>query len=220
MQHKKYKKRFAGLLSVVLAAVTVMSLVPLTASARKGGNTVLLEDYYGLCDGNAVKVPGLTYRCSGHGDKMVAYYVEEENDYMRTIPGIIEQVGNKIRYIKDYYCPSCYNQFKSGKAQVLHSNSNKSKEQLGIAGGTLDDYFQYLGEHDLAFLADCGFYYGAKDDFEHIPKTNGNGTGGNTNAAPGVTITDEIILEGGLHSNKALPEPVAKQPDQNDPIGN
>lgn len=221
MQHKKYKKRLALLLSVVFAAVTVMSLIPpLTASARKSGSTVLLEDYYGLCDGNTAKVPGLTYRCSGHGDKMVAYYVEEENDYMRTIPGIIEQVGNKIRYIKDYYCPSCYAQFKSGKAKEGNLNANKDREQLGITGGTLDDYFQYLGEHDLAFLSECGIYYGAKDDFEHIPKTNGNGTGGNTYAPSGPTITDEIILEGGLNSNKALPEPYAKQPDQNDAIGN
>ncbi len=220
MRYRKHTKRTARLLSVVIAVITIISLMPIATSARESGNTVLLEDYYGLCDGNAVKVPGLTYRCSGHGDKMVPYYVEEENDYIRTIPGIIEQVGNKIRYIKDYYCPSCYNQFKSGTAQVLHGNSNKSKEELGIDGGTLDDYFQYLGEHDLAFLADCGFYYGAKDDFEHIPKTNGNGTGGNSYAPAGPTITDEIILSGGLHSNKALPEPYAKQPDSDDPIGN
>lgn len=220
MQRKNHKKRLAGVLSFAVTVTTVMSLVPVTASARESGNVVLLEDYYGLCDGNAAKVPGLDYRCSGHGDKMVPYYVEEENDYMRTIPGIIERVGNKIRYIKDYYCPSCYNQFKGGTAKEGNSNANKDKDQLGITGGTLDDYFQYLGEHDLAFLADCGFYYGAKDDFEHIPRTNGNSTGGNTYAPPGPTITDEVILEGGLHSNKALPEPVAKQPDSNDPIGN
>lgn len=97
MQHKKYKKRFASLLSVVLAAVTVMSLVPFTASARESGHTVLTEDYYGLTDGNAAKVPGLTYRCSGHGDKMIEYYAEVEDDGRYTVPGIIEKVGNKLR---------------------------------------------------------------------------------------------------------------------------
>lgn len=31
-----------------------------------------------------------------------------------------------------------------------------------------EDYFQYLSEHDGAFLADCGFYYPPKDDFENM----------------------------------------------------
>mgnify|MGYP004531976481 CR=1 FL=1 len=218
----KHKKRLAVFLSVVFTAVTVKSLLPLTASARESGNTVLLEDYYGLCDGNAAKVPGLNYRCSGHGDKMVAYYVEEENDYMRTIPGIIEKVGNKIRYIKAYYCPSCYSQFKSGTPQLGHENSNKTADELGTSGGTLDDYFQFLSEHATAFLADCGFYYPPKDDFEHMPKTNSNGNGGNTVAPPEIGVMEGLNGEDWyfLNSGKALPEPVAKQPDQNDSIGN
>lgn len=222
MQHKKFKKRFAGLLSVIIAAVTVMSLVPLTASARETGHTVLTEDYYGLTDGNAAKVPGLTYNCSGHGNKMVPYYVEEENDYMRTIPGIIEKVGNKIRYIKAYYCPSCYSQFKSGTPQLGHENSNKTADELGISGGTLDDYFQFLSEHATALLIDCGFYYPPKDDFEHIPKTNSSSNGGNTVAPPEIGVIEGPDGEDWrfLNSGKALPEPIAKQPDQNDPIGN
>ena len=210
----------ARLLTAVFAAVTVMSLLPMTASARENGHTVLDEDYYGLTDGNAAQVPGLIYRCSGHGDIMKPYYVEEENDYLRTIPGIIERVGNKIRYIKGYYCPGCFHQFSSGSAQGGHENSNKSKDELGIDGTALADYFQYISEHDNAFLADCGFYYSPKDDFEHMPSTGGSGTGGNTYAPPGPEVTDEAILAGLLNSNKALPEPLAKQPDTNDPIGN
>ena len=100
---KGYLRKFlaaAGCAAVI--AGTAAAALPFSVSARESGSTVLLEDYYGLTDGNATQVPGLNYRCSGHGDKMVPYYVEEENDYMRTIPGIIEKVGNKIRYIKAY----------------------------------------------------------------------------------------------------------------------
>ena len=80
MQSKKHKKRLARALAAAITAVTVLALVPVTALARPSGNTVLLEDYYGLCDGNAAQVPGLRYTCSGHGDKMIEYYVEVEDD--------------------------------------------------------------------------------------------------------------------------------------------
>ena len=220
MKHKNHKKHRARLLTAVFAAVMLLSLLPITVSARETGHTVLDEDYYGLSDSNAAKVPGLIYHCSGHGDKMEPYYVEEENDYLRTIPGIIERVGNKIRYIKGYYCPGCFHQFSSGSAQEGHENSNKSKDELGIDGTALADYFQYLSEHDNAFLADCGFYYSTKDDFEHMPDTGGSSDGGNTYAPPWPDLTDEMILAGEFHSNKALPLPENKAPDVGDPIGN
>ena len=222
MKHKNHKKYRARLLTAVFAAVMIMSLLPMTASARETGRTVLDEDYYGLSDSNAAKVPGLTYHCSGHGDKMEPYYVEEENDYLRTVPGIIERAGNKIRYIKGYYCPGCFHQFSSGSAQEGgdHENANKSKDELGIDGTTMADYFQYLSEHDNAFLADCGFYYSTKDDFEHMPDTGGSSDGGNTYAPPWPDLTDEMILAGEFHSNKALPLPENKAPDVGDPIGN
>ena len=222
MKRKNHKKRMARLLTAVFAAVMIMSLLPMTASARETGRTVLDEDYYGLSDSNAAKVPGLIYHCSGHGDKMEPYYVEEENDYLRTIPGIIERVGNKIRYIKGYYCPGCFHQFSSGSAQEGgdRENANKSKDELGIDGTTMADYFQYLSEHDNAFLADCGFYYSTKDDFEHMPDTGGSSDGGNTYAPPWPDLTDEMILAGEFHSNKALPLPENKAPDVGDPIGN
>ena len=208
-------------MAVVFAAITVLSLMSVTVSARKSGNTVLLEDYYHSDDPDTAKVPGLVYRCAWHGSKMVEYYVEEENGIMREVPGAVERVGNKLCYVKGYYCPDCYGQFASGKAVPGRSiNSNKSKEELGIDGVALSDYFRYIGEHDLAFLSDCGFYYGTKDDMEHIPDAVGDGTGGNTYAPPGPTVTDETILAGLLDSGKALPDPIAKQPDQNDPIGN
>ena len=222
MKHKNHKKRMARLLTAVFAAVTVMSLLPMTASARENGHTVLDEDYYGLTDGNAAQVPGLIYRCSGHGDVMKPYYVEEENDYLRTIPGIIERVGNKIRYIKGYYCPGCFHQFSSGSAQEGHENANKSKDELGIDGTTMADYFQYISEHDNAFLADCGFYYPTKDDFEHMPSTGGISNGGNTVAPPEIGVMPGPNGEEWhfLNSGKALPAPLTRQPDTNDPIGN
>lgn len=220
MKHKNHKKHRARLLTAVFAAVMLLSLLPIAVSARENGHTVLDEDYYGLSDSNAAQVPGLIYRCSGHGDIMKPYYVEEENDYLRTIPGIIERVGNKIRYIKGYYCPGCFHQFSSGSAQGGHENSNKSKDELGIDGTALADYFQYLSEHDNAFLADCGFYYSPKDDFEHMPDTGGSSDGGNTYAPPWPDLTDEMILAGEFHSNKALPLPENKAPDVGDPIGN
>ena len=58
MQHKNRKKRIALLLSAVFAAVTLLSLTPLTTSARETGHTVLTEDYYGLTDGNAARCRG------------------------------------------------------------------------------------------------------------------------------------------------------------------
>ena len=222
MKHKNHKKHRARLLTAVFAAVMLLSLLPITVSARETGHTVLDEDYYGLSDSNAAKVPGLIYHCSGHGDKMKPYYVEEENDYLRTVPGIIERIGNKIRYIKGYYCPGCFHQFSSGSAQEGgdRENANKSKDELGIDGTTMADYFQYLSEHDNAFLADCGFYYSTKDDFEHMPDTGGSSDGGNTYAPPWPDLTDEMILAGEFHSNKALPLPENKAPDVGDPIGN
>ena len=222
MKHKNHKKHRARLLTAVFAAVMLLSLLPITVSARETGHTVLDEDYYGLSDSNAAKVPGLIYHCSGHGDKMKPYYVEEENDYLRTVPGIIERIRNKIRYIKGYYCPGCFHQFSSGSAQEGgdRENANKSKDELGIDGTTMADYFQYLSEHDNAFLADCGFYYSTKDDFEHMPDTGGSSDGGNTYAPPWPDLTDEMILAGEFHSNKALPLPENKAPDVGDPIGN
>lgn len=222
MKHKNHKKHRARLLTAVFAAVMVMSLMPITVSARENGHTVLDEDYYGLTDSNAVKVPGLIYRCSGHGDIMKPYYVEEENDYLRTIPGIIERVGNKIRYIKGYYCPGCFHQFSSGSAQGGHENANKSKDELGIDGTTMADYFQYISEHDNAFLADCGFYYPTKDDFEHMPSTGGISNGGNTVAPPeiGVMLGPNGEEWHFINSGKALPAPLTRQPDTDDPIGN
>ena len=223
MQHKKHKKIWIRLTMAACAAVMVMSLMPMTASARENGLTVLDEDYYGLSDSNAAKVPGLIYHCSGHGDKMKPYYVEEENDYLRTVPGIIERVGNKIRYIKGYYCPGCYAQFKSGLPQEGSDHAslkNWSKDDLGIDGTTLADYFQYISEHDGASLADCGFYYPPKDDFENMPDTGGSSDGGNTYAPPWPDLTDEMILALEFHSNKALPLPENKAPDVGDPIGN
>lgn len=60
MKHKNHKKYRARLLTAVFAAVTVMALMPMTASARETGRTVD-EDYYPLTDSSSIKMPGLTY---------------------------------------------------------------------------------------------------------------------------------------------------------------
>lgn len=198
----------------VLAGVPAL-LLPATAYARPSGTTVLMEDYYGLNDGG-IKTPNLTYKCSGHGDKFVPYYVEDERGYMPIIPGVTEQVGNKVRCIYNYYCPSCCAQFASGSAQEGNSNVNRDKVELGIDGTTLDDYFQYIGEHDLAFLADCGIYYFPKNDMDHYPSTGSSGNGGNT-SAPAYDLKD---AEDNSIFGLALPKPMAQQSDMDAPLGN
>ena len=97
MQHKKHKKIWIRLTMAACAAVMVMSLMPLTASARETGHTVLTEDYYGLTDSNAAKVPGLIYSCSRHGGKMIPHYRTEQDEYTKEIPGLIERNGNSIK---------------------------------------------------------------------------------------------------------------------------
>ena len=67
MKHKNHKKHRARLPTAVFAAVMAMSLLPITVSARENGHTVLTEDHYNLSDGNAAKVPGLSYKCKDHG---------------------------------------------------------------------------------------------------------------------------------------------------------
>ena len=217
MQHKNHQKIWIRLTMAAFAAVMVMSLMPLTASARETGHTVLTEDYYNLSDSNAPKVPGLSYKCKGHGKEMVEYYVEEENSLWREIPGIVERVGNKLRYVKGYYCPACYGQFATGKSQLGESTANM---ELNIKGTTLADYFQYISEHDSAFLSTCGFYYGIEDDFEHIPQTGSNSSKANTVAPPEFGPGPNGLEWNYINHSKALPEPLAKQPDNDDPIGN
>ncbi len=220
MKHEIRRKRMARLLAAVLVTAAAASLLALPAAARETGRTVLQDSYYYPDDPDMAKVPGLTYYCAGHGSKMVEYYVEEENAPLREIPGVVERVGDKLRYIKGYYCPDCYGQFASGRAVPGRSyNANKSKEELGIEGVALSDYFQYLSEHDLAFLSDCGFYYGEKDDMENMPSTGGSGNGGKT-YAPTFDESASAMPNGNSLFTKALPEPIAKLPDTDDPIGN
>ncbi len=216
MQYRKHQKRIAGLLSVAVTAITIMSLMPMTVSARESGNVVLLEDYYGLNDGE-VKMPNLSYKCSGHGTKLVPYYIEDEEGYIPVISGVTEQVGDKVRYVRAYYCPTCYGTWKGGakwdgEGEVYHDGSSMGK--------SLEDYFVFVSDNSVAGMASYGYYYPPKDDMDNYPDKGTTGVGGNTYAPPGPTITDEAILAGLLNSNKALPEPFAKQPDQNDPIGN
>ena len=217
MQHKNHQKTWFRLTMAAFAAVMVMSLMPLTVSARETGHTVLTEDYYNLSDSNAPKVPGLSYKCKGHGKEMVEYYVEEENSLWREIPGIVERVGNKLRYVKGYYCPACYGQFATGKSQSGEATANM---ELNIKGSTLADYFQYISEHDSAFLSTCGFYYGIEDDFEHIPQTGSNSSKAKTVAPPEFGPGPNGVVWNYINHSKALPEPLAKQPDNDDPIGN
>lgn len=169
MQSKKHKKRLARALAAAITAVTVLALVPVTALARPSGNTVLLEDYYGLCDGNAAQVPGLRYTCSGHGDKMIEYYVEVEDDGRYTVPGIIEKIGNKLRYVQTYYCPTCYSTWKAG---AQWNGEGIVYDDGTSMGKTLEDYLAFVSENTVAGMAYYGYYYPPKDDSDHAPQRN------------------------------------------------
>lgn len=214
MQHKKYKKRFASLLSVVLAAVTVMSLVPFTASARESGHTVLTEDYYGLTDGNAAKVPGLTYRCSGHGDKMIEYYAEVEDDGRYTVPGIIEKVGNKLRYVYTYYCPTCYSTWKEG---AKWDGEGEVYDDGSSTGKSLKDYMEFVANNTVAGMAAYGYYYPPKDDSDNAPQRNYTVGTSTVTEQPDLFQVDENGCLVGT-SGKALTTVSGKKPDENDPV--
>ena len=214
MQHKKYKKRFAGLLSVVLAAVTVMSLVPFTASARESGHTVLTEDYYGLTDGNAAQVPGLNYHCSGHGDKMIEYYAEVEDDGRYTVPGIIEKVGNKLRYVYTYYCPTCYSTWKEG---AKWNGEGEVYDDGSSTGKSLKDYMEFVANNTVAGMAAYGYYYPPKDDSDNAPQRNYTVGTSTVTEQPDLFQVDENGCLVGT-SGKALTTVSGKKPDENDPV--
>ncbi len=221
MQHKKFKKRFAGLLSVVLAAVTVMSLAPLTASARESGHTVLTEDYYGLTDSNAAKVPGLIYSCSRHGGKMIPHYRTEQDEYTKEIPGLIERNGNSIKYIDTYYCRDCYefwvNTIKANIADAASvGQSIELEHPLNVEG-----YMEFLSDGGgMTGNGGVFFYYSPKmDDTKNLPEKSKSSNGDFTVVSPPINVYDS---EGHLilNSGKALPEPNSKQPNNDDPVGN
>lgn len=212
MQHKKIKKRLAGLLSAVFAMTAVISLLQMTAAARESGNVVLLEDYYGLTDGNAAQVPGLRYICSGHNDRMIEYYVEVEDDGRYTVPGIIEKIGNKLRYVAAYYCPTCYATWKdgprwTGEGEVYDDGSSP--------GRTLDDYMEFVANNTVAGMASYGYYYPPKDDSDHAPQ-GGNSTTATITEQPNLMIiTDEEVV---ANAGKALTTVAGKMPDERDPL--
>lgn len=217
MKQKNHKKRMARLLTAVFAAVTVMSLLPMTASARETGRTVD-EDYYSLTDSSSVKMPGLTYYCSGHGDKMVEYYVEEENESQPEIPGLIKRVGNKIRYVGAYYCKTCYANWVKG-AEIEPGADVEIPGKDHNSDNSLESYFAFVSSSSAAALGGGGYWFVPKDDFEHYPFQND----GQSNDWKVVAPSSDIINDptrGPLLSNKALPEPYAEQPASDDPYGN
>ena len=207
----------ARLLTAVFAAVTVMALMPMTASARETGRTVD-EDYYSLTDSSSVKMPGLTYYCSGHGDKMVEYYVEEENESQPEIPGLIKRVGNKIRYVGAYYCKTCYANWVKG-AEIEPGADVEIPGKDHNSDNSLESYFAFVSSSSAAALGGGGYWFVPKDDFEHYPFQND----GQSNDWKVVAPSSDIINDptrGPLLSNKALPEPYADQPASDDPYGN
>ena len=207
----------ARMLTAVFAAVTVMSLLPMTASARETGRTVD-EDYYSLTDSSSVKMPGLTYYCSGHGDKMVEYYVEEENESQPEIPGLIKCVGNKIRYVGAYYCKTCYANWVKG-AEIEPGADVEIPGKDHNSDNSLESYFAFVSSSSAAALGGGGYWFVPKDDFEHYPFQND----GQSNDWKVVAPSSDIINDptrGPLLSNKALPEPYAEQPASDDPYGN
>lgn len=214
MQHKKHITRWARLLTAVFAAVTVLSLIPLTASARESGNVVLLEDYYGLCDGNAAKVPGLNYHCSGHGDKMIEYYVEVEYDGQYTVPGIVERVGDKLRYVYTYYCPSCYGTWKKG---AQWDGDGEVYDDGSSVGNTLEDYMEFVANNTVAGMASYGYYYPPQTDEAHAPKRNYTVGTSTVTEQPDLSAVDENGCLIG-NSGKALTTVSGNKPDESDPL--
>ena len=214
MQRKNHTKRWARLLAVALVAITVIASVPMTVSARESGNTVLLEDYYGLCDGNAARVPGLNYRCSGHGDKMIEYYVEVEDDGRYTVPGIIEKVGNNLRYVYAYYCPSCYSTWKDG---ARWDGDGEVYEGGSSTGRRLEDYMEFIANNTVAGMASYGYYYPPQIDEAHTPRRN-YATGTTTvTEQPDLSAVDENGCIIG-NSGKALTTVSRNQPSEEDPL--
>ena len=217
MKYKNHKKHRARLLTAVFAAVMVMSFMPLTASARETGHTVLDEDYYGLTDGNAAKVPGLNYRCSGHGDKMIEYYAEVEDDGRYTVPGIIEKVGNKLRYVYAYYCPSCYSTWKDGVkvsgGDVVAANDYDEYNY----DKNLEGYFEFVSNNTVAGMAYYGYYYPPKDDSNNAPQRNYTVGTATITEQPDLFQVDENGCLVGT-SGKALTTVSGNKPDERDPL--
>lgn len=217
MKHKNHKKHRARLLTAVFAAVMLLSLMPITASARENGHTVLTEDYYGLTDGNAAKVPGLNYRCSGHGDKMIEYYAEVEDDGRYTVPGIIEKVGNKLRYVYAYYCPSCYSTWKDGVkvsgGDVVAANDYDEYNY----DKNLEGYFEFVSNNTVAGMAYYGYYYPPKDDSNNAPQRNYTVGTSTITEQPNLFRVDENGCLIGT-SGKALTTVSRKKPDEKDPL--
>lgn len=214
MQSKKHKKRLARALAAAITAVTVLALVPVTALARPSSNTVLLEDYYGLCDGNAAQVPGLRYTCSGHGDKMIEYYVEVEDDGRYTVPGIIEKIGNKLRYVQTYYCPTCYSTWKAG---AQWNGEGIVYDDGTSMGKTLEDYLAFVSENTVAGMAYYGYYYPPKDDSDHAPQRNYTVGTSTVTEQPDLFQVDENGCLIGT-SGKALTTVSLTPPSESDPL--
>lgn len=214
MKYKNHKKHRARLLTAVFAAVMLLSLLPITASARESGHTVLDEDYYGLTDGNAAKVPGLNYRCSGHGDKMIEYYAEVEDDGRYTVPGIIEKVGNKLRYVYTYYCPTCYSTWKEG---AKWNGEGEVYDDGSSTGKSLKDYMEFVANNTVAGMAAYGYYYPPKDDSDHAPQRNYTVGTSTITEQPDLFRVDENGCLIGT-SGKALTTVSGKKPDEYDPL--
>lgn len=214
MKYKNHKKHRARLLTAVFAAVMLLSLLPITASARENGHTVLTEDYYRLTDGNAAKVPGLNYRCSGHGDKMIEYYVEVEDDGRYTVPGIIEKVGNKLRYVYTYYCPTCYSTWKEG---AKWNGEGEVYDDGSSTGKSLKDYMEFVANNTVAGMAAYGYYYPPKDDSDNAPQRNYTVGTSTVTEQPDLFQVDENGCLIGT-SGKALTTVSGNKPDEKDPL--
>ena len=214
MKYKNHKKHRARLLTAVFAAVMLLSLLPITVSARENGHTVLTEDYYGLTDGNAAKVPGLNYRCSGHGDKMIEYYAEVEDDGRYTVPGIIEKVGNKLHYVYTYYCPTCYSTWKEG---AKWNGEGEVYDDGSSTGKSLKDYMEFVANNTVAGMAAYGYYYPPKDDSDNAPQRNYTVGTSTITEQPDLFQVDENGCLIGT-SGKALTTVSGKKPDEKDPL--
>ena len=97
---------------------------------------------------------------------------------MPVIPGVTEQVGDKVRYVFAYYCPSCYGTWKDGAKWdgdgIVYNDGSSA------GGKTLEDYMEFVSNNSVAGMASYGYYYPPADDMDHYPDKGSSGNGGNT----------------------------------------
>ena len=145
---------------------------------------------------------------------MIEYYAEVEDDGRYTVPGIIEKVGNKLRYVYTYYCPTCYSTWKEG---AKWNGEGEVYDDGSSTGKSLKDYMEFVANNTVAGMAAYGYYYPPKDDSDHAPQRNYTVGTSTITEQPDLFRVDENGCLIGT-SGKALTTVSGKKPDEYDPL--